>query len=681
MSNASSPVVRVTWPLYLAFLVVAGLVGALISWGFLSESLAALGIPDPGPVTTAGLPFFRAAGWMLAALGVGSFMFSAFFVSPRANASLDRAELSVDGHIAARTGSVAVLCFGAIAVLMIPLVLSDVSGQPFSQAVQLHNWPIAITKVPAALAWLWTAIISGIVGGLSLLSKRWKSQPVWFVGAIATIIPLGLEGHSAAGGDHDYGTNSLLWHLLFMLLWVGGLMALIAHGRRLGPDLGLAVSRYSQVALWSLVAMSISGVINAAIRVRVEDLFTSGYGRLIVAKAIITIILAVFGFVHRAITVPQLQKSEDTRGLFARVAIVEVLVMAAIMGVAISLGRTPPPPPRVTDLSQMSIIMGYDLTKAPTFWNVWTVWRFDIMFTTLGIVLTVAYVVGLLRLRAQGKQWKWQRTFWFLLGSISLSLCMSSGVGLYMPAMFSMHMVTHMVLSMVVPVFLVLGNPLQLALATLRSGTEAQPGPKEWLEQFIDSKTLRVVMHPAFNTIQFVTIFYLLYVTPWYEVMVSEHAGHLSMNWVFLLSGTLYYWEMIGGDPKPVNNSVLSRLGWLVFSMPFHLYFGVYLMQLSKILAEGFYSQLGLPWAVDLMHDQNVGGGIAWASGAFPLVIVFGALFMEWLKEDRRTEREIEKRIESDDDEDFAAYNQMLARMNSGEQGAAADYHSREFDK
>ncbi|AIU92348.1 bifunctional copper resistance protein CopD/cytochrome c oxidase assembly protein [Corynebacterium ulcerans] len=681
MSNASSPVVRVTWPLYLAFLVVAGLVGALISWGFLSESLAALGIPDPGPVTTAGLPFFRAAGWMLAALGVGSFMFSAFFVSPRANASLDRAELSVDGHIAARTGSVAVLCFGAIAVLMIPLVLSDVSGQPFSQAVQLHNWPIAITKVPAALAWLWTAIISGIVGGLSLLSKRWKSQPVWFVGAIATIIPLGLEGHSAAGGDHDYGTNSLLWHLLFMLLWVGGLMALIAHGRRLGPDLGLAVSRYSQVALWSLVAMSISGVINAAIRVRVEDLFASGYGRLIVAKAIITIILAVFGFVHRAITVPQLQKSEDTRGLFARIAIVEVLVMAAIMGVAISLGRTPPPPPRVTDLSQMSIIMGYDLTKAPTFWNVWTVWRFDIMFTTLGIVLTVAYVVGLLRLRAQGKQWKWQRTFWFLLGSISLSLCMSSGVGLYMPAMFSMHMVTHMVLSMVIPVFLVLGNPLQLALATLRSGTEAQPGPKEWLEQFIDSKTLRVVMHPAFNTIQFVTIFYLLYVTPWYEVMVSEHAGHLSMNWVFLLSGTLYYWEMIGGDPKPVNNSVLSRLGWLVFSMPFHLYFGVYLMQLSKILAEGFYSQLGLPWAVDLMHDQNVGGGIAWASGAFPLVIVFGALFMEWLKEDRRTEREIEKRIESDDDEDFAAYNQMLARMNSGEQGAAADYHSREFDK
>lgn len=153
------------------------------------------------------------------------------------------------------------------------------------------------------------------------------------------------------------------------------------------------------------------------------------------------------------------------------------------------------------------------------------------------------------------------------------------------------------------------------------------------------------------------------------------------MNWVFLLSGTIYYWEMIGGDPKPVNNSVLSRLGWLVFSMPFHLYFGVYLMQLSKVLAEGFYSQLGLPWTVDLMHDQNVGGGIAWASGAFPLVIVFGALFMEWLKEDRRTEREIEERIESDDDEDFAAYNQMLARMNSGEQGAAADYHSREFGK
>ncbi|QAU51810.1 cytochrome c oxidase assembly protein [Corynebacterium pelargi] len=671
--------VRSMWPLYLLFFLVAGSVGAMISWGFLSESLAALGIPDPGPFTTAGLPFFRAVGWLMAALATGSFLASTFLISPQPAPNLLKARLSVDGALAARTGSVAALCFGFISLLMIPLVLSDVSGQPFSEAVQPDMWPMAIERVSAAFAWMWSAIFAFIIGIASLLSRAWRTQFFWFIGSILIIVPLGLEGHSAAGGDHDYGTNSLLWHLIFMLLWVGGLMALIAHARRLGPGLPTAVRRYSAVALWSVIVMAISGVVNAAIRVRFEDLLSSGYGRLIVAKALLTIVLALFGLIHRKMTMPKLRQA-DTRGrAFTRVAIVEVLVMAAISGVAVSLGRTPPPPPRVVDLSPMALEMGYNLSKPPTFWGVWTVWRFDIMFSTLGLIMAGAYIYGLLKLKAQNKQWKWQRSFWFLLGSLGLAVAMSSGVGLYMPAMFSMHMVTHMVLSMVIPVFLVLGAPITLALEVLTPGSEEEPGPREWLEAFIHSKTMRVLMHPAFNTIQFITIFYLLYITPLYELMVSEHAGHLSMNWLFLLSGYLYYWEMISPDPRPVRNSVLSRLGWLVFSMPFHLYFGVYLMQLSTVLAGDFYQSLNLPWQMDLMQDQNVGGGIAWASGAFPLLVVFGALFLEWLREDRREEQSYEQHVQEDGEDELDAYNAMLANMHEGKTDAVSQYHEQEF--
>lgn len=662
------------------FAMVAGIVGAIISWVFLAESLAALGVPDPGPFTTAGLPFFRAAGWMLAALSAGSFMASTFFFAPQPAPSLLKARLSVDGALAAKTGAVAALCFGLIALFMIPMVLSDVSGQPLSEAIQPAMWPMALSRISAALAWMWSAIIAFVLAGVSRFSRHWRTQFFWFLGAISMVVPLGLEGHSAAGGDHDYGTNSLLWHLIFMLLWVGGLMALIAHGRRLGPGLDTAVSRYSTVALWSVVIMATSGVINAAIRVRFEDLFSTGYGRLIVAKFVLTIVLALIGLAHRRWSIPKLQAA-DTRGrAFVQLSIVEVVIMAATSGVAVSLGRTPPPPPRVVDLTPMALEMGYNLQKAPTFWGVWTVWRFDIMFTTLGLIMAATYAYGLFKLKAQGKSWKWQRTFWFMLGSLGLAVAMSSGVGLYMPAMFSMHMVTHMVLSMVIPVFLVLGAPLTLALEVLPEGSEQQPGAREWLQAFLHSKTLRFLMHPAVNTIQFITIFYLLYVTPWYDVMVSEHAGHLSMNWVFLISGYLYYWEMISPDPRPVKNSVLSRLGWLVFSMPFHLYFGVYLMQLSTVLAGDFYSTLDLPWPVDLMHDQNVGGGIAWASGAFPLMIVFGALFLEWLREDRKEEENYEQHVQDEGEDELEAYNAMLARMESGESDAVSQYHEQEFD-
>ena len=73
---------------------------------------------------------------------------------------------------------------------------------------------------------------------------------------------------------------------------------------------------------------------------------------------------------------------------------------------------------------------------------------------------------------------------------------------------------------------------------------------------------------------------------------------------------------------------------------------------------------LGLPWDIDLLHDQDVGGGIAWASGSFPLVVVFGALFLQWLREDRNEAKAYDERADDTEDEDLEAYNQMLARMN-----------------
>lgn len=711
--------VRSTWPLYLAFFLVAGLVGTTIAWGFLTESLAALGIPDPGHLTTAGLPFLRAVGWMLAALAVGSFLTSSFLISPRLDPrpttttqdtqdakktqdtqdtqepldpesaealaraagavevenpvtrhdeiGLRRAFLSADGHIAARTGAYATLGFALIAFVMVPLALSDVSGTPFFQTLQPAYWGTAISQVSTSLAWFWVGIIAGITGLLSLATNRWGSQPLCLLGSILMIVPLGMEGHSAAGGDHDYGTNSYLWHLIFMVLWVGGLMALIAHGRRLGPDLAKAVQRYSTIALVAVIVMTASGLINAAIRIEWEDWLTTGYGLIITAKAVGVILLAFMGFIHRQITIPRLAKEPK---LFLRVAIVEVFMMAIITGIAISMGRTPPPPPRDPNLSQMALVLGYDLYVEPNIYNVWTMWRFDIMFGSIGIALAATYLYWVIQLRRRtGTRWPISRTIWWMLGCVTLVITVCSGIGLNMPATFSMHMVNHMILSMVIPVFWVLGTPINLLLAAVPAAKPGQPGLREWIQAGLDSPILRFIMHPGFNTVQFLVIYYLLYLTPFYSVLVSEHAGHLGMNFAFLISGYMYYWEMIGPDPTPDRRSAVSRLAWLVFSMPFHLYFGVYLMQLNTVLAEDFYSTLGLPWAIDLLHDQKVGGGIAWASGSFPLVVVFGTLFRQWLSEDRVKERKHDAHVaaQGDVDDEMEAYNRMLAQMNAGE--------------
>ena len=240
----------------------------------------------------------------------------------------------------------------------------------------------------------------------------------------------------------------------------------------------------------------------------------------------------------------------------------------------------------------------------------------------------------------------------------------SSGLGRYMPAMFSMHMAGHMLLSMLAPILLVLGAPTTLALRALpTAGKGNPPGPREWLLAGLHGPWSRFFTHPVVATVMFVAGFYALYFGGIFEAAASHHGAHLVMNAHFLLTGYLFYWAVIGIDPTPRVIPPIGKFGMLFASIPLHAFFGVVLMGMSAILAEKFYRSLQLPWHTDLLGDQHLGGSIAWAFGEIPLVVVLLALLIQWQRSDRRTSTRMDRAAERDHDADMTAYNAMLAEL------------------
>ena len=656
-----APSVRTSavWPVLLGVGLLAGATATALSALSLADALTATGLPDPGPVTTYGLPFVRAAGEIAAVLAVGSFMFAAFLVPPQPNGVLDAA-----GYRALRLGTVASGVWTVCAALLVPLTVSDVTGQPLvSRLSPSAIWSVA-SLVDTATAWRWTAFIAAAVVLASLPVLRWSWTPLLFAGSLVSLIPLALTGHSSAGGSHDMATNSLLIHLVAAGVWAGGLLALLAHALRSGEHADLAARRFSAVALWCFVAMALSGVVNALVRIRLGDVLHSGYGWLVLAKASALCALGFIGWRQRRSGVAALRSDPEARGPLIKLALIEALIFGLTFGIAVALGRTPPPAPAIYNPSIPSIEIGYDFAGPPTLARVLFDWRFDLIFGTAAIVMAVLYLLGLRRLRRRGDAWPMGRTLAWMCGCAVLLFTTSSGLGRYMPAMFSMHMIAHMLLSMLVPILLVLGGPVTLALRALpTAGRGEPPGPREWLLAALHSRLSRFLTHPIVATVLFVAGFYGLYLGGVFDAAVSNHAAHLLMNVHFLLSGYLFYWVVIGIDPTPRQIPQLGKVAMVFATLPLHAFFGVVLMGMQTVLGETFYRSLRLIWHTDLLGDQRLGGGIAWAAGEVPLVVVMIALLIQWRRSDQRTAKRLDRAADRDDDAELAAYNAMLAAM------------------
>lgn len=280
-----------------------------------------------------------------------------------------------------------------------------------------------------------------------------------------------------------------------------------------------------------------------------------------------------------------------------------------------------------------------------SFGRVFTAWGIFPVLTVLTVWVAGAYLFGVWVLRSRGDAWPVGRTLSFVVvGMGSFAFATASGLAAYDTALLSVHMVQHMVLSMLVPLFLALGAPVTLMLRTL------PPRPRGWLLALLHSRLARVLSFAPLTFLLFVISPWALYFTGWYDASLRSDYVHEMMHLHLVLVGSLFFWPLVGTDPVPGRVAYPFRLLLIVLTLPFHAFLGVTIMGQEELIAGEWYRSLpaesGLTWLPDPAADQHLAGGILWGSGDLVGLVFLGVLFTQWVRSSMREAAREDRRLD-----------------------------------
>ena len=559
------------------------------------------------------------------------------------------------------TISSAVWLLGAVGTII--FTLAQILGTSITDAFDLTVIRSFLTQISLGKYLAFQALMALVVLLFSFTSRKIEALIILLGLSIAGLVAPVFESHAASGGSHMLVVGSLVVHVIALSLWVGGVIALAFLSAQ---DRAAAVPRFSQIALWSAIAVVISGSVNAWARLNFVDAWNSSYAFVVAGKIIATTVLLLIGYLHRK----TLSNKDSINWVaFARLISVEALIMlvTVLMGTWLSTNSSPDRP-GVQEFNPALAIVGIPTPPPPTWSRILLSYEPNALMIGILTLMVALYIKGVVVLTKRGDKWPVGRTIAFALGITATDFATSGGLGLYAQFSFSYHMTAHMVLGMIAPIGLVLGAPMTLVLRTLPQGRNSdERGVRGSLLAALHSKPGIFFTNPIVALAIFDGSLFALYFTDLFSVLMQSHTGHLFMSLHFLAAGYLFFSIIIGIDPNPRKVHYLVQIVILFGAMSIHAFFSVALMSSTTLIDGGYYASLQTPWLGDSLADQKLGGSIGWAMGEIPILIALVATFINWMRDDsreaKRIDRSTARQAAMGQPDDLAKYNQYLQEL------------------
>lgn len=651
-----SRALRVAGP---AILVVVALIVLIAGLAF-GGGAVPLQTGDPGPTVRWGLPVAQLLVNLGAAGMVGSLVLALFALSSGTRAfdtALDTASIAA---------AVFTVAAGATGFLSFLNAFNPQVGLGPEFGAQLGRF---LTELEFGRTWLITTIAGAALTVLTFAVRSWT--PTLFVAilAVAALVPMATQGHSGELSTHDSAVIALVLHTIGAALWLGGLLLLVVVRPHLDREaVQPLLTRYSTIALFAFVVVAGSGVARAIIGLQTWSAFLSPYGVLLVVKIVALIAMGALGAWYRRRLIGRIDEGAPARRFWTLVTL-ELALMGVASGAAVALSRTPPPVeetvPSVRTPAEILTEAPLPPELTPEKWL--TAWNIDLLWLLVVGFATFFYLAGVWRLRRRGDAWPLYRSILWVSGMLLLLWVTCGPVNVYQDYLFSAHMVGHMLLTMAIPLLLVPGAPITLAVRAIRRRDDGTRGGREWILWAVHSPVARVLTNPWVAAALFVGSLWVFYYTDLFRWSLYDHLGHEWMIVHFLITGYLFVQSLIGIDPVPYRLPYAGRLVLLLAVLAIHAFFGIAIMMQTGLFVAEWFGSMGRTWGPTPLEDQYIGGGVAWSIGELPTLILAITVAIQWSRSDDRMQRRRDRHADRTGDAELEEYNAYLGRLAAGD--------------
>ncbi len=313
------------------------------------------------------------------------------------------------------------------------------------------------------------------------------------------------------------------------------------------------------------------------------------------------------------------------------------------------------------------VVLGHggEVPGAPTAATFLTTWRFDPLVWLPAIAAVLVWRAGVLRVnRAHpANPVPRRRTVSWLLGLGSILLALDSGIERYDTTLFSVHMVQHLLLTLVAPVLLLYAGPITLLLRASSPETR-----RRRILPLLHSRVVRAVSFPVVSWVVFAAVMWGSHFSPLFDAALENELAHRLEHALFLSAGLLFWWPVVGPDPSPWRMRPAAKVLYVGLQMPQNTFLAVAIAFASTPLYPHYVTTIR-DWGPTPLEDQQIAGSIMWLGGDLVFLAALILLVAVWMRDEERRSVGEDRRLEGE----RAAIREREARLAARRAAEAAD--------